>query len=117
MDELAYHRDGETLPPNPEVTDEDEAPLRKYGRMRMAYLKEHHPTQWILMGLNEELSPHLREVDRQAYERLERMVPQMAKEAGATEELKNTDPLKWVGIMNSCKAQVEETILKDLICV
>ncbi len=117
MDERTSEMDREDLTPDPEVTDEEETPIRKYGRMRMAYLKEHRPILWTRMAMSGELYPHLREVDRQAYQRLERMVPQLAKEAGVKEDLKNTDPLKWVGIMNSCKAQVEETILNELIYV
>ena len=37
------------------------------------------------------------------------------KEAGATEELKGTDQMKWVGLANNCKAQAEEMILEELI--
>ena len=38
-----------------------------------------------------------------------------AKAAGATEELKARDQLAWVGLMNNCKARVEEIIRADLI--
>mgnify|MGYP002747661887 FL=1 len=38
-----------------------------------------------------------------------------AAEAGATEALKASDPMKWVGLMNTCKAQAEEVILAELI--
>ena len=41
----------------------------------------------------------------------DRMMPQLAKEAGATEELKASDPMKWVGLMNTCKAPVSYTHL------
>ena len=43
-------------------------------------------------------------------------MPEMAKAAGATKELKAHDPLCWAGLMNTCKAQVEEVILSELIC-
>ena len=43
-----------------------------------------------------------------AQTRPEAMIPALAKETGATESLKAADQLKWVGIMNSCKAQAEE---------
>ena len=43
------------------------------------------------------------------------MMPELAKAAGATEELKASDPLKWTGLMNTCKAQAEEVILTELI--
>ena len=36
-------------------------------------------------------------------------------ENGVTEELKERDPMKWVGLMNTLKAQAEETILTELV--
>ena len=48
-------------------------------------------------------------------EQLDSMMPGMAKTAGATEELKARDPMQWVGLMNNCKAQVEEIIFAELI--
>ena len=42
-------------------------------------------------------------------------MPELAKSAGATEELKAADPMKWVGLMNTLKAQAEETILTELV--
>ena len=42
-------------------------------------------------------------------------MPQLAKQAGVTEELKRRDPLKWAGMMNTLKAQAEEIILNELV--
>ena len=39
----------------------------------------------------------------------------LANSAGATEELKAADPMKWVGLMNACKAQAEEIVKYELI--
>ena len=57
----------------------------------------------------------LLEVEDAANGRLEQMMPELAKAAGATEELKASDPLTWTGLMNTCKAQAEETILRELV--
>ena len=35
--------------------------------------------------------------------------------AGVTEALKARDPMRWVGLMNTLKAQAEETILTELV--
>ena len=35
--------------------------------------------------------------------------------AGVTEELKARDPMRWVGLMNTLKAQAEEIVLTELI--
>ena len=39
----------------------------------------------------------------------------MMEVAGVTEELKACDPMRWVGLMNTLKAQAEETILTELV--
>ena len=55
------------------------------------------------------------EIDEAANQRLEQMMPQLAEAAGATEALKAADPMAWVGLMNTCKAQAEEILLAELI--
>ena len=92
-----------------------EVPLGKYGRMRKAYLKEHRPLIYNQLLLTEKLYPHLLEIDETAQSRLEQLMPQLAEDAGATEQLKASDPMKWVGLMNTCKAQAEEILMAELI--
>ena len=46
---------------------------------------------------------------------MDTMLPRMLEAAGITEELKARDPMRWVGLMNTLKAQVEETIFQELI--
>ena len=89
--------------------------LGKYGRTRKRYLQDHRPGLYSRLLLSEKLYPHLREIDRTAYQRLELLVPQLAQAAGVTEELKSRDPMKWVGLMNTCKARAEEIIFAELI--
>ncbi len=115
MNELNYRTSGDYLIPDLTLNGQEQKPLGKYGRMRKKYLQEHRPVLWNQMILSETLYPHLREIDETASRRLEQMLPALAKEAGATEELKDSDPMAWVGLMNSCKAQAEEVILSELI--
>ena len=115
MTELTYQSSGDYLIPNLTLTEQEQTPLGKYGRMRKKYLQEHRPVLWNQMILSETLYPHLREIDAAANSRLEQIIPALAKAAGATEELKANDPLAWTGLMNTCKAQAEETILTELV--
>ena len=116
MTELTYTKNGDYRIPDLKLSEEPESkPLGKYGRMRKNYLKEHRPILWNQMILSETLYPHLREIDETANRRLEQMMPELMQSAGVTENLKASDPMKWVGLMNSLKAQVEETILAELI--
>ena len=111
---LTYQQNGDYQIPNLAV-QETSQPIGKYGRMRKKYLQENRPLLWNQMILSETLYPHLLEIEQTANERLERMLPEMAAKAGATERLKAEDPMKWVGLMNTLKDQAEEVILKELI--
>ena len=112
---LTYTRNGDYQIPDLKLTEQPEKPLGKYGRMRKAYLKEHRPLIYNQLLLTEKLYPHLIEIDETAQSRLEQMMPQLAKDAGATEQLKASDPMRWVGLMNTCKAQAEEILMAELI--
>lgn len=89
--------------------------MGKYGRMRKQYIQAHKPELYNSLLLSGTLHTHLLEIDQTARKRLELMMPEMAKVAGATQELKARDPLRWAGLMNTCKAQIEEVILNELI--
>ena len=101
--------------PNVRLSNQEMKPLGKYGQLRKAYLKEHRPILWNQLILKEALLSHLQEIDETAHRRLDEMLPQMAAQAGVTEELKQKDPLAWAGLMNSLKAQAEEIILNELV--
>ena len=67
--------------------------------------------------MSEKLYPHLLEIDRTAQERVDIMLPGMMETAGVTEELKARAPMRWVGLMNTLKAQAEEVIFQELIYI
>lgn len=50
-----------------------------------------------------------------ARERMDATLPRMMEVAGVTEKLKARDPIRWVGLMNTLKAQAEEIIFQELI--
>ena len=112
---LTYTRNGDYLIPDLSLSEQPEKPLGKYGRMRKAYLKEHRPLIYNHLLMSEKLYPHLLEIEKTANSRLEQMMPRLAEAAGATEQLKASDPMQWVGLMNTCKAQAEEILMAELI--
>ena len=61
------------------------------------------------------LNSYLAEIQQTAQRRMEQMVAQMAKENGVTEELKERDQMKWVGLMNNLQNAAEEVVLAELI--
>ena len=113
--ELDYVKVGDYYLPDLIAEPYPDRSLGKYGLMRLRYLKEHRPIVWAKLVMDGKLYAHLLETEDAANEMLDSMMPGMAKEAGATEELKARDPMRWVGLMNNCKATVEEIIYADLI--
>ena len=113
MNEIAYTTVNDVQIPNLSLPETE--PIGRYGRMRQRYLKEHRPVLWNHLVLNGTLYEHLHEIEQAAQNRIDLMLPKLAEATGATEALKAADPLKWTGLMNSCKAQAEEIVLSELI--
>ena len=110
---IEYKQNGDYLIPDVILTETK--PIGRYGRMRKKFLKENRPILYNRMLLSETLYPHLNEIEETVERRMEEMIPKLAETAGATEKLKATDPMKWVGLMNNCKAQAEEILLSELV--
>ena len=43
------------------------------------------------------------------------MLREMAKKQGVTEELKATDMMRWIGLMNNIRACADEIVLNDIM--
>ena len=115
--ELSYIKVGDYYLPNLILDEPPELRrfIGKYADLRREYLKEHRLDLWMVLVNNGTALDHLREIEDAANARLDALLPVLAKNAGATEALKASDPMKWVGLMNACKAQAEEIIFDELI--
>ena len=114
---LSYIKVGDYYLPNLILDEPPELRrfIGKYADLRREYLREHRLDLWMVLVNNGTALDHLREIEDAANTRLDDLLPVLAENAGATEALKASDPLKWVGLMNACKAQAEEIIFDELI--
>ena len=78
--------------------------------MRKRFLEENHRGVYSYMLLSETLWEHLTEVDDERYEMMDRLVRQMAKSEGVTEQLKSDDWLLWLQKMNGIRSRAEEVV-------
>ena len=118
MMELTYKQMGDYLIPDLMMDGEDETedyPLGKYGMLRETFLKKHHHGTYTSMLLTGRLEAHLREIDRQAQEQVDRMVAELKKQNGVNEAMKGRDHMGWVQAVNSFKAQAEEIVLAEIV--
>ena len=108
-------REGDYFVPNLELPDTEHYQIGKYGHLRQTYLKEHRPALYNTMLLNGTLYRHLAETEQICSDRIERIVTQMAKREGVTENLKASAPLEWVGRMNNIHNCAEEIVLAEVV--
>jgi len=113
--ELTYRMEGDYRVPNLTVPEEGRIILGKYALLRKSYLKQHRRILFVNLLTSGKLNEHLTEIEQTAQERMELITRQMAAAQSVTEELKASDQMKWVGLMNNIRASAEETILNDLI--
>ena len=94
--DIEYIKNGDYFIPNIVLPPSEQQPIRKFGRMRMAYLKEHRPIIYNQLILSGKLYSHLIEIEQTCQERLDRMIPQMKEAEGVSEALKAADQMEWV---------------------
>lgn len=110
-------RNGDYYLPNLVLVEQKKIQLNKYGRLRLDYLKNYKKAEYAILFMDNKLTDHLEEVQEIATKRIEEIIKSLKEQSNLTEEMKNTDQLYWVGMMNNFKNQAEEIVLKKLIYV
>ena len=96
----------------PEQTDYQ---IGKYGRMHLDYIKQHRRGRYTTLLTEGKLNARLHDIDLEANEMLETIIPRLAAERGIDEDLKARDMLCWVAEMNNIKASADEIVLREVI--
>ena len=76
---LSYTLNGDYYLPNLKI-NEEEPTYGKYGIMRKQFLKEHRSARYQYLVLIGKLTEHLNQVDKEAREKVEMLVEQMAEQ-------------------------------------
>lgn len=114
---ITYHKEGDYLIPDLYFPKQPEGNIGKYGRLRLNYIKEYKKGLYTELMINGTLSSYLKGIDERCNHIVNIIVREMAKENNVNEELKRTDQLKWVGLMNNFKNAAEEIIFNEIIYV
>mgnify|MGYP000819764136 FL=1 len=99
----------------PCLTVKESSPLSKYERLRKRYLREHKRVLYYTLLTSGKLYEHLADIDTSACNMAEYLIKEMAKKQGVTEELKATDMMRWIGLMNNIRACADEIVLNDIV--
>ena len=114
---IEYRLIGDYYIPNIAVPKQEKIILNKYGRMRLNYLKKYKKAEYTMLLMDGTLNTHLKKIQEIAKIRVENIVNELKVKSKLTEEMKNTNQLYWVGMMNNFKNQAEEIVFSELIYV
>ena len=113
----AYHEENGHLIPNVTLPEQTDFQIGKYGRMHLDYIKNHRRGRYTTLLTEGKLNARLHEIDLEATEMLDTIIPRLATERGIDENLKARDMLRWVAEMNNIKASAEEIVLREVVLV
>ena len=89
--------------------------IGKYGHLHLDFIKKHRRGTYTTLMTEGRLNEHLHTIDEQAHQQIELHIKQMAKQMEIKEELKASDPMRWVRLMNNIKSLAEEIVLKEVV--
>jgi len=97
------------------ATSHNTTPIGMWGRKRLNFLQENRKGLCTVLKTQGKLYDHLLEIDEAAETMFEELTAKLAKSNGATEMLKATNQMQWVGIVNNARNSAEEIVLAELI--
>ena len=113
--EITYTEKDGIFYPNLALPEQTNYPIGKYGRMRLKFLKNHRKGTYTTLLTQCKLNEHLYEVDQTAKQQLNLAISQIVMDRGITEELKATNPMRWVQEMNNAKKCADEIVLREIL--
>ena len=80
-----------------------------YCTIHPAQKQSSPPDSWVYVR------QYCAKIDEAARNRMELIMPELAKQYDVAEQLKAENQMEWVRQMNACKAQAEEVVKAELI--
>ena len=112
---LWYELHGDVYLPCISPAEDNVPTIGKWGRLYLAYIREHKRVLYTNLLTKGMLNTHLAEVDSRANRMFEGLMKALPERENITEELKAENPMEWVHCMNNLKNRVEEIIYNEVI--
>jgi hypothetical protein len=110
-----YRKENGRLIPEMKLPEQTNYQIGKYGQFYLDYIKNHRRGRYTTLLTEGKLNARLHEIDLDANELLDTIIPRLAAERGIDENLKARDMLRWVAEMNNIKANAEEIVLREVV--
>ena len=110
-----YREENGRLIPEMKLPKQTNYQIGKYGQFYLDYIKNHRRGRYTTLLTEGILNAQLHEIDLDANEMLDTIIPRLAAERGVDENLKARDMRRWVAEMNNIKAVAEEIVLQEVV--
>ena len=112
---IRYNLQGNYYLPDLKLPDEENKPIGLWGQRHARHLKQNHKVLYMNLLTSGKLNSYLADIDEQAEDLFFRLVKQMAKREGVTEQLKADNQMKWVARMNNIRSRATEIVNNEII--
>ena len=112
---LWYELQGDYYIPCLKLPEEEQQPIGVWGQRYLRYIKQNRKVLYLNLLTSGKLNRYLSDLDKQAEEMFSRLVKQMAKCEGVTEQLKADNQMEWVGRMNNIRNRAMEIVNTDIV--
>ena len=112
---ITYTQQGDYLLPDLKLPEQPKVEIGIFGKRHLNYIRTSRPILYTNLLTKCKLTEYLADIDRQAEDMFFRLVNQIAKQEGVTEQLKADNQMLWVKRMNNIRNQAEEIVNSELI--
>lgn len=112
---ITYTQQGDYLLPDLKLPEQPEVEIGIWGRRHLKYIEHYRPILYTNLLTRCKLTAYLADIDEQAGDMFFRLVKQLAKQEGVTEQLKADNQIMWVQKMNNIRNRVTEIVNNELI--
>ena len=112
---ITYTQQGDYLLPDLKLPEQPTFDIGIWGKRHLRYIKNHHPIRYTNLLTSCRLTAYLADIDEEANRMFDRLVKQLAKQEGVTEQLKADNQILWVARMNNIRNRAEEIVNNEII--
>ena len=112
---ITYTQQGDYLLPDLKLPEQPKVEIGIWGKRHLRYIKQNHPIRYTKLLASCKLTAYLADIDKEATEMFDRLVKQLAKCEGVTEQLNAENQMLWVRRMNNIRNRAMEIINTELI--
>ena len=112
---ISYTLQGDYYLPDLELPAEEQVEVGIWGQRHLRYIREHRKALYTGLLLDGKLNSYLADLNEQTDDMFFRLVKELAEKENVTEELKATDMMLWVRMMNNIRNRATEIVNADII--